>query len=120
MSVTDGCLTCIHRDRDELEADLEAGYYTPAGAAAAYGLPAADVRGHIDHCGARVAEACDEPLDDADTVMRSVLATCQVLRDIVIRSQNKPGQAVRAIAELIKLLDMRARITGALAQPGVH
>jgi len=118
---TDGCLTCISRDRFEIEADLSTGLYTVAGAAAAYGLPVRDVRRHVTVCGAEVMEEDpDEPIDSPEAVMRLVMATCQSLRDIVDRSTDRPGQAIRAIAELTKLLDLRARAAGAVAPPGVN
>jgi len=118
---TDGCLTCISRDRYELESDLATGLYTVAGAAAAYGLPVKDVRAHVTVCGATVMEEDPgEPIDSPEAVMRAVIQTSQALRDIVDRSRDRPGQAVRAIAELTKLLDLRARASGAVAQPGVN
>lgn len=121
QTTTDGCLTCISRDRYELETDLAIGLYTVAGAAAAYGLPVKDVRAHVTMCGASVMEEDpEEPIDSPEAVMRAVIQTSQTLRDIVDRSADRPGQAVRAIAELIKLLDLRARVTGAVAMPGVN
>ncbi|MFD8335656.1 hypothetical protein ACFV42_23795 [Streptomyces solisilvae] len=118
---TDGCLTCISRDRYEIESDLATGLYTVAGAAAAYGLPVRDVRRHVTVCGAQVMEEDpDEPIDSPEAVMRLVMATCQSLRDIVDRSSDRPGQAIRAIAELAKLLDLRARASGAITPPGVN
>jgi len=120
-TTTDGCLTCISRDRYEIETDLSTGLYTVAGAAAAYGLPVRDVRRHVTVCGAEVMdEDPDEPIDSPEAVMRLVLATCQALRDIVDRSTDRPGQAIRAIAELTKLLDLRARATGAITPLGVN
>lgn len=121
QTTTDGCLTCISRDRYELESDLSTGLYTVGGAAAAYGLPVQDVRAHVTMCGARVMEEDpEEPIDSPEAVMRAVIQTCQVLRDIVDRSRDRPGQAVRAIAELTKLLDLRARASGAVSMPGVN
>ncbi|WP_043242592.1 hypothetical protein [Streptomyces violaceusniger] len=118
---TNGCLTCISRDRYEIESDLATGLYTVAGAAAAYSLPVRDVRRHVTECGAHVMEEDpEEPIDSPEAVMRLVIATCQALRDIVDRSTDRPGQAIRAIAELTKLLDLRARATGAIAAPGVN
>jgi hypothetical protein len=119
--VTEGCRTCLSRDRYEIESDLATGLYTVAGAAAAYGLSVRDVRRHVNECGAEVMEEDpDEPLDSPEAVMRLVMVTCQSLRDIVDRSSDRPGQAIRAIAELTKLLDLRARAAGAIALPGVN
>ncbi|MEW1679253.1 hypothetical protein AB0O47_39300 [Streptomyces noursei] len=118
---TAGCRACASRDRYDIEHDLAIGLYTVAGAAAAYGLPVRDVRRHVTECGATVMEEDpDEPIDSPEAVMRLTLMISQLLREIVVNAIDRPSIAIRAHAELLKVADLRARVTGAIAGPAVN
>lgn len=120
------CAVCAHPRARDVLLDLAAGTATVAGAAAILRMPPAEVRRHLTMCdpeGALDEElaAAEGPIITTANVER-MLAEALSHAAALVRGRpdqpNSPHIAIKALAELRALVEVAARLTGALTPAG--
>lgn len=120
------CAVCAHPRARDVLLDLAAGTATVAGAAAILRMPPGEVRRHLTMCdpeGALDEElaAAEGPIITTANVER-MLAEALSHAAALVRGRpdqpNSPHIAIKALAELRALVEVAARLTGALTPAG--